>query len=98
MQNIEVPWPADVGDRRLVGVIDRAIAAAGLAVTLRSSLKSFPGCTHWHVKNGRERGTLEITVWPRERRAWFSVQSGRRARWIGEKLETLREFIDAETM
>jgi hypothetical protein len=97
MQNFEIPWPSGVGDQRLVRIIDQAIAAAGLIVTLRGSLKSFPGCTHWHVKNGQERGTLEITIWPPEHRAWFSVQSGRQAGWIGEKMKLLREIVGNKT-
>jgi len=97
MQNIEIPWSSEIGDGQFGRIIDQAIDAAGLIVTLRGSLKSFPGCTHWHVKNGQERGTLEITAWPREHRAWFSIQSGRKARWIGEKVKLLQELIDSKT-
>lgn len=73
--------------------IDQAIADAGLRVTLRASLAKFPGCIHWHVKQGSEPGTLEITFWPRERRAWFAIQDRRQAPWIEEKLVALMEAI-----
>jgi hypothetical protein len=93
LRNIEIILPAVAGDAKVEQAIDQAVAEAGLAVTLRDTLKAFPGCIHWHVKNGRESGTLEITFWPQERRAWFSVQSGRAAAWIDEKMNVLGEAI-----
>jgi hypothetical protein len=96
MRNIEIRLPSGVSSRRLVRAIDRAIDVAGLTITLRGSLKAYPGCVHWHLKTGRESGTLEITFWPREQRAWFSIQNGRKARWIGEKMNALGMRIDDE--
>lgn len=89
MENIEIPLPRHIESVEVAQVIDAALAESGLTVTLRDSLKKYPGCIHWHAKNGRASGTLEITLWPRERRAWFTVQSGRRAPWTGEKLDLL---------
>jgi len=97
MQNIDIPLPCDVESDVVVQAIDDALARSGLTVTLRDSLKKYPGCIHWHAKNGRASGTLEVTLWPRERRAWFTVQDGRKAPWIEEKLSlvetTLRERL-----
>lgn len=73
--------------------IDRAINDTALTITLRTSLRKFPGCVHWHLKHGREAGTLEVTFWPRERRAWFTIQSGRKATWIQEQLTMLNDAI-----
>lgn len=73
--------------------IDDALVQAGLSTTLRDSLSKFPGCIHWHAKNGRQSGTLEITLWPEKQRAWFTVQSGRAAPWIGAKMKLMREAI-----
>ncbi len=78
LRNIEIIVPADAADGNVEHAIDQAVAEVGLTVTLRDTLKAFAGCVHWHVKNGRESGTLEITFWPEEHRAWFSVQSGLR--------------------
>jgi hypothetical protein len=60
---------------------------------MRTSLRTFPGCVHWHVKRGREPGTLEITFWPQERRAWFTIHDGRQAEWIEKSMKTLGEII-----
>ena len=70
---------------RLAGMehdIESACRAEGLRQTLKGTLAQYPGCVHWHVKQGRERGTLEITFWPAERRLWFKVAEGRRGEWM----------------
>ena len=67
-------------------MIDQALAQVGLNTTLRDGLKKFPGCIHWHAKNGGQPGTLEITLWPQQQRAWFTIQDGRAAGWIDAKL------------
>lgn len=97
MREVEIALtsPADLSE--IERSIDQAIADAGLSVTLRASLAKFPGCIHWHAKQGRESGTLEITFWPRERRAWFTIQSGRQAPWIEEKLRLVMEAIRRRT-
>ena len=89
MENVAIPLPRHVEGDTVAQVIDDALAESGLTVTLRDSLKKYPGCVHWHAKNGRASGTLEITLWPQERRAWFTVQDGRKAPWIEEKLSSL---------
>jgi dihydroxyacetone kinase-like protein len=39
---------------------------ANLRVTLKGTLKKYPGCIHWHLKREGERGTLEMTWSPRD--------------------------------
>ncbi len=91
--DVEILLPTFTPDDKIEQAIDRAILETGLIVTLRASLKKFPGCVHWHLKNGPESGTLEITHWPQEHRAWFTVQSGRTAKWIDKKIELLENSI-----
>ena len=93
MQNLELQLPPGDDDAQIAR-IDLAIAKAGLLVTMRGTLKSFPGSIHWHLKQGKEPGTLEITYWPAERRAWLSIQDGRRGTWIDAKAEELRQLIE----
>jgi len=93
LREIEIVLPADFDGCAIGRAVDQAIAETGLTVSLRGSLKKFPGCVHWHVKNGHEAGTLEITLWPEQRRAWFVVQDGRRATWIDAKLKLVSEQL-----
>jgi hypothetical protein len=94
MREFEFPLAADSDCQKIERAIDRAIAGGGLRVTLRGSLAKFPGCVHWHVKKGREPGTLEITLWPREHRAWFTIQDGRKADWIEGELRRLHDALN----
>ncbi len=96
MRNVEITLPVDVRDERIEEAVDQAIASAELSVTLRDTLQAFPGCIHWHVQNGRESGTLEITFWPSEHRAWFSVQQARKAPWIDAKIKLLEAAIKSQ--
>jgi hypothetical protein len=61
--------------------VEACVAAAGLRVTLKTTLAQYPGSVHWHVKQGRERGILEMTWWPQERRLWLAVHANRAGEW-----------------
>lgn len=94
MRDFEIPLPSDTDFGGVEQTIDKAISTVGLTATVRGTLKKYPGCIHWHIQCGRESGTLEVTFWPRKRRAWFTVQSGRQAPWIEGKMKLLRQAID----
>ena len=79
-----------------VAAIEAMLRAAGLRVTLRGSLATCPGCTHWHLKQGEERGVLELTLWRQRRRIWFSMQSGRKGAWILSAASALRRKIESK--
>jgi hypothetical protein len=70
---IRIPPRTKTG--KIVPVIERAIVDLGLIVSLRGSLKSFPGCKHWHLQRGGYCGTLEITWWPRKNYGIISMQT-----------------------
>jgi hypothetical protein len=93
LRDVEIPLRPGVDCDEVARIIDEAIAEAGPSTTLRDGLKKFPGYIHWHAKNGRQSGTLEITLWPEKHRAWFTVQDGRTADWIDAKLKLLQEAI-----
>jgi hypothetical protein len=93
MQNIEIELPPRANLSKMEKTIDATLAAVGLQVSLRGSLKKFPGCKHWHAKSPGQSGTLELTLWPQQHRAWISIQSGRAADWITEKLPKLQNAL-----
>ncbi len=78
----------------VIGRVESVFASHGLTMTSRGSVKSYPGCTHWHWTNGNERGTLEVTLWPAKRRLWFKVQAGRRAAWIDRLVPVLKAALE----
>ena len=79
---------------RVTERVERAIESAGLTVTLRGTLKSHPGCVHWHVKREREPGTLELTHFPRDGRSDLqSREKNRAAPWIPEARAQLEALL-----
>lgn len=85
---------ADADLDQAAAVIEQCCARAGLRITLRGSLTAYPGCMHWHLKHGADKGTLEITLWPPQRRLWFKVTSNRNGSWIAAAIERLMSCIE----
>jgi len=92
--------PCQIGRWSDVGRMSRAIesimSGAGLRQTLKGTLRGHPGCVHWHFAKDGETGTLEVTVWPAERRVWMSVQARRSADWIDRCLPRLQLALERE--
>ncbi len=95
MTEIEIQWPEDVPVANMVTNIEACCSAISLTQTLRGTLGKYPGCTHWHYKSGKAKGTLEITVWPNQRRLWFVVHENRKADWIDAAASQLKAAIEA---
>ena len=79
MKEVEfrVPKQCDLAGAELL--IESACARRGLIVAMKGTLAGYPGCVHWHWKKREAKGTLEITLYPKDRRIWAQVQDGRRA-------------------
>ncbi|GDX40946.1 hypothetical protein LBMAG21_12380 [Armatimonadota bacterium] len=67
--------------------------ALGLTCTLKSSLQRFPGSLHWHFKQGKLKGTLEMTLSASQRRLWCSIQSGRIGNWQEEAVGSFKTWM-----
>jgi len=93
MQNIEIELPRSANLSQVEKTIEATLAAIGLQISLRGTLKKFPGCTHWHARSPGRSGTLELTLWPQQHRAWITIQSGRTADWITEKLPEVQQAL-----
>ncbi|HYA18609.1 MAG TPA: hypothetical protein VEF06_14150 [Bryobacteraceae bacterium] len=94
MQEVEFRIPRDADLRRAEQLIEEACAALNLTPAMKGALASYPGSTHWHYKNGKEKGTLELTLSPRDRRIWAQVQSRRKAPWIDTLLREVQGRIE----
>jgi hypothetical protein len=86
---VDLPLPARAAPAAVERALEAACPAHGLRLVRQGTLKTYPGSTHWHFKLGQARGTLEITYWPQQRRAWFKVAAGRRAAWIESAIARL---------
>ncbi len=93
MQNIEIKLPTTATFSSIEKAIEATIVAQGLEIALRGTLKKFPGCLHWHVRSPGQTGTLELTLWPQQHRAWITIQSGRAAAWISKSLPEVQTTL-----
>lgn len=96
MRNFEIVVPSGTNLSGADRIVERVCSDAGLTLTMRGSLASYPGCIHWHFKNGKQSGTLEFTLLADAHRLWAKVQRGRRATWIDELLPALKRALEAE--
>ena len=75
-------------------VVEQVCASNELTCSLKGTLTSYPGSVHWHFKQDKQSGILEITWWEREHRLWFKVASGRTSEWIIKIIPRLKEQIE----
>lgn len=92
-EDVAVPDGADFAGAE--GAVERCFGEAGLRVAMKGTLAAHKGCVHWHLKRGKERGTLEVTLWPARRRLWLSVHANRGGEWVEEGLAGLKEALGA---
>ncbi|MEM6563863.1 MAG: hypothetical protein AAF665_05415 [Pseudomonadota bacterium] len=96
-QEIKVSKRPD--DSAVAVAVQDVCKAEGLELQMKTSLKQYPGCTHWHFKRSSERGILELTWWPgeaekRASRLWLSIHGNRQAEWISELIPKLKALIE----
>src|SRR5688500_358254 len=92
METFDIPVAAGRDGAALIELIERAADETGL-LAQRQTLRSYPGSTHWHLKQPGASGTLELTYWPRTGRLWFAIHANRRAEWIAAAMAALRDQI-----
>jgi hypothetical protein len=94
MREVEFHIPSSKELTRVDSSIESACSAEGLQIGMRGTLATFPGSIHWHFNKPGERGTLEITLFPRDRRIWAQIQAGRRADWIEPCLKKIKQVVE----
>ncbi len=95
MRVYEIALPAGTDLTTATPRIEAACYAAGLHVTLRGTLATYPGCTHWHLQRAGQRGTLELTLWPADPRLWCKIAAHRAAPWMPATVTELSAAIPA---
>jgi len=89
MREIDIPIPPGSKLTAIEAAVDKTCRSLGLHIVLRTNLRKYPGCIHWHVRKKWEKGTLELTAWPNRRPLWLKIHPGRSATWIESVLSTL---------
>jgi hypothetical protein len=96
MAEFPISLPPDVETELVASVLEQCCLDEGLTITQKGSLAKYPGCTHWHFKRCSEPGTLEVTLWPANRSAWFGVRANRRAEWMDVMIKRIKDSIQAK--
>jgi hypothetical protein len=94
MREIEIDILGIDDAQRIAQRVETVLASHGLTLHSRGTLRTYPGCIHWHWKNGKHPGTLEVTHWPAQRRLWFKIQAARRAPWIDQLVPLLKADME----
>ena len=94
MIEVELQISDRVEPEIVLRVVEQVCASNELTCSLKGTLASYPGSVHWHFKQDKQRGILEITWWECEHRLWFKVTSGRTSEWIMQRIPRLKEQIE----
>jgi hypothetical protein len=84
MEQIAVPIPTGAPAEKVAATVERIALEMGLVVRIRRALKQYPDGRHWHLGKPDQRGTLEVTHWPRTDDLWLSIHANRRAPWVSD--------------
>jgi hypothetical protein len=81
----------------VIPLVEQYCTGEGLVQTMKGTLASYPGCTHWHYKRDlKQPGVLEITYWPAQDRLWLSAHRNRFAGWISAAATALATNLETE--
>lgn len=96
--DIYVDLPDGITRDQIMGVVERAAAAAGLYVSHIGgySRKKFPGSVHWHFKrDGKEPGLIDATYWDVKSLFWLMIRH-REPAWVHKTAPKLRRALRRE--
>ncbi len=96
MLEIDVTVPPTINLAEWESAIEAECLTHGLRVTLKGTLAQYPGSVHWHLKRGQERGTLELTLWPKDRRVWFKISAHRQGVWMESVIAQLKSHLEKQ--
>ena len=100
-----IEYEIEIFRKPMDDIVDSAVRdiseAEGLVIQMKTSLKKYPGCTHWHFKRPDACGILELTWWPgdaakRADRMWLSVHGNRNAAWISELIPRVKTLLEKQ--
>jgi len=94
MIEVDLQIPDSIDEKTIVRIVEHVCMMNGLTCTLKGTLAKYPDSIHWHLKNGKQKGILEITWWENEHRLWFKVAENRTSAWIKDNIPILKDQIE----
>ncbi|MNF86607.1 hypothetical protein D3C84_690480 [compost metagenome] len=65
----------------VVADIEEVIAEFQLNITQKTTLSTMKGSIHYHLKQGKASGVLEVTYWPNKSRLLVEIHHNRLQQW-----------------
>lgn len=79
----------------VVQEIEEVIKDFNLNITQKTTLSTMKGSIHYHLKQDKKAGVLEITYWPEKHRLWVEIHNNRCAEWNKSIIEPFSEALSA---
>lgn len=61
--------------------IEEVISEFQLQITQKTTLSTMKGSIHYHLKQHKASGVLEVTYWPNKRRLFVEIHDNRLSEW-----------------
>jgi hypothetical protein len=94
MREVEFSVPKKCDLKLAERLIEDICAQRELQMAMKGSQSKFPGSIYWHYKREKQKGTLELTLFPASRRLWAKVAEGRKGPWIDLELPPLEREVE----
>lgn len=77
----------------VVQEIEDIIADFQLEVTQKTTLSTMKGSIHYHLKQGKKSGVLEVTYWPNKKRLFVEIHNNRLSEWNQNMIAPFAEAL-----
>jgi len=94
--NVKLPPRADLAAAERL--VESTCRSRGLSEGMKTTLRSYPGSIHWHFTKEGERGTIEVTLWKKEKRLWINVHDNRASPWTSKEAGRLKSALEGAIM
>lgn len=98
MNKFEIALPANLNENDVIAEFKRAIKNESLFLKSESTLKTIPGCIHWHITKPNHNGTLEATFDKNRLSLFLSYHNNRYAEWIISAIENIKRALESKSL
>ena len=91
---IEFMLPPLSDHSQVTDLIETICRDLELTCSLKETLKSYPGCVHWHYRKEKFSGTLELIWFATKPRLWAKIHPKRQAAWMTTTLPLIKQRIE----
>jgi len=95
MKKFDIRLPLNPVPEKVAASVEIAVASNSLKIKSTRTLKTIPGCVHWHINKSGEKGTLEATFDKSRLRLRLGYHENRYANWIDEAVSNIKRMLES---